>query len=105
MPCDPDFPPSSPEPHFIKQGDLNDLVRDLELPKSKAELLGSRLQQWYLPADGVTVSVSRERQKGLVTFFFMKVDLVACNNVDGLMAAINIIYHPDEWRPFIKDKS
>ena len=28
--------------------ELNDLVRDLDLAKSKAELLGSRLQQWNL---------------------------------------------------------
>jgi endonuclease III len=31
--------------HRITQEELNDLIRDLGLPKSKAELLGSRLQQ------------------------------------------------------------
>ena len=36
------IPPSS-EPHLLTQGELNDLVRDLELPKNKAELLGSKL--------------------------------------------------------------
>ena len=32
--ADPDFDPShsSPEPHLISQSELNDLVRDLELP-------------------------------------------------------------------------
>ena len=30
------------------QEELNDLIRDLDLAKSKAELLGSRLQQWNL---------------------------------------------------------
>ena len=34
--------------HRITQEELNDLIRDLDLPKSKAELLGSRLQQWNL---------------------------------------------------------
>jgi len=34
--------------HRITQEELNDLIRDLVLPKSKAELLGSRLQQWNL---------------------------------------------------------
>ena len=44
---DPDFelPHSSTKCHRISQSELNDLVRDLELPKSKAELLGSRLHQ------------------------------------------------------------
>jgi hypothetical protein len=31
--------------HRITQQELNDPIRDLNLPKSKAELLGSRLQQ------------------------------------------------------------
>jgi len=31
---------SAPQPHILTQDELNDLVRDLELSKSKAELLG-----------------------------------------------------------------
>ena len=31
--------------HQITQEELNDLIRDLDLPKTKAELLGSRLQK------------------------------------------------------------
>jgi len=30
--------------HKITYGELNDLIRDLELPKNKAKLLASRLQ-------------------------------------------------------------
>ena len=74
--CDSDFLPfTSSKPHLITQGELNDLVRDLQLPKSKAELLGSRLQQWNLLADNVKVSIFRDRQKDFVPFFFMKVIL------------------------------
>ena len=32
----------------ITEGKLNGLIRDLELPKNKAELLAPRLQQWNL---------------------------------------------------------
>jgi hypothetical protein len=32
--------------HRITEEELNELVRDLDLAKSKGELLGSRLQQW-----------------------------------------------------------
>lgn len=37
------------KPHHITQGELHNLVRDLELLKNMAVLLGSRLQQWNLP--------------------------------------------------------
>ena len=32
----------------ITEGELNDLIRDLELPKNKTELLASGLQEWNL---------------------------------------------------------
>ena len=46
MDCDPTFTgaSSSNEPHLLTQGDLNDIVRDLNLSKKQAELLGSRLK-------------------------------------------------------------
>jgi len=39
---------SAPQPHILTQDEVNDLVRELELSKSKAELLGSLLKQWNL---------------------------------------------------------
>ncbi|GFT46793.1 hypothetical protein TNCV_1317261 [Trichonephila clavipes] len=33
------------EPHTLNQADWSDLIRDLDLPKQKAELLASRLWQ------------------------------------------------------------
>jgi hypothetical protein len=44
--CDPTFEASwsSPEPRLLTQGDLNDLVRDLNLSKKQGELLGYRLK-------------------------------------------------------------
>jgi len=43
--CDPAFAGacSSNEPHLLTQGDLNGIVRDLNLSKKQAELLGSWL--------------------------------------------------------------
>ena len=40
----------------LSQGKLNDLVRDLDLPKEAAELLGSRLQEDHLLAPDTTFS-------------------------------------------------
>jgi hypothetical protein len=50
MDCDPTFSGacSSNEPHLLVQGDLNDIVRDLNLSKKQAELLDSRLKGWNL---------------------------------------------------------
>ena len=44
--------------HRNTQEELNDLVRDLDLAKSKAELLGSRLQQWNILKENVRICVS-----------------------------------------------
>jgi hypothetical protein len=50
MDCNPTFAGacSSNEPHLLTQGDLNDIVYDLNLSKKEAELLGSRLKGWIL---------------------------------------------------------
>ncbi|KAK2578846.1 hypothetical protein KPH14_012201 [Odynerus spinipes] len=50
--------------HLINQAELNDLVRDLNLTKDKAELLVSRLQGWNLLSSDVKLSVFRNRNQG-----------------------------------------
>ena len=46
---DTDYLPSTDSSnHKFTEGEPNDLIRDIELPKNKAELLASRLQQWHL---------------------------------------------------------
>jgi putative ubiquitin-RnfH superfamily antitoxin RatB of RatAB toxin-antitoxin module len=52
--------------HRITQEELNDLIRDVDLPKSKAELLSSRLQQWNLLKENVRISVYRKKHEVLV---------------------------------------
>jgi hypothetical protein len=51
MDCDPTFAGdcSSTEPHLLTQGDINDIVRDLNLSKKQAGLLGSRLKESCAP--------------------------------------------------------
>lgn len=101
----PSYIPSSHDlpdtPHLITQGELNDLVRELDLPKTKAELLGSRLQQWKLLKKGVKVSIYRKRQSTLTNFFAVEGDLVFCHDIPGLMTELNLPYTPDKWRLFI----
>ena len=54
MDCDPTFAgaSSSIEPHLLTQGNLNDIVRDLNVSKKQAELLGSRLKGLGASAPG-----------------------------------------------------
>jgi hypothetical protein len=80
--------------HRITQEKLNDLIRDLDLPKSKAELLGSKLQQWNLLKENVRISVYRKRHEDLVQFFKMERGHVACTDIDGLMQTLNINHNP-----------
>jgi len=57
MDCDPTFAGacSSNEPHLLTQGDLNDIVHDLNLAKKQAELLCSKLKGWNLLHQDTTV--------------------------------------------------
>ena len=86
------------ELHQITQEELNDLIRDFDLPKSKAELLGSRLQQWNLLKENVRISVYCKRYEDLVQFFKMERGLVACTDIDGLMQTPSINHNPLDWR-------
>ena len=91
----------SNEFHRITQEELNDLIRDRDLPKCKAELLGSQLQQWNLLKDNVRISVYRKMYEDLVQLFKMDRGLVACTDIDGLMQTLTINHIPLDWRLFI----
>jgi hypothetical protein len=92
---------SAPQLHILTQDELNDLVPDLELSKSKAELLVSRLKQWNLLEKNVPISSFRSRHQQLGPFFRKEDDLVFCYDVDGLMNTLGIKHDPQEWRLFL----
>ena len=73
---------SSNTPVFINQSMLNNLVRDLALPKYKAEILGSRLKQLK---QETKISEFRHHNEKLSSFFDSYNKLCFCNDVDGLM--------------------
>ena len=54
---------SGNEPHWITQGDLNDLARDLYLSKQQSELLASKLKQWNLVQEDLRITSFRNRNK------------------------------------------
>ena len=59
-------------PILITKTFLNDLVRDLNLPKESVELLGSTLQHNNLLAPNTTYSWYRRREKDLGQYFLWK---------------------------------
>ena len=94
-------PLADKSPILITQAFLNDLVRDLNLPKESAEVLGLRLQHNNLLAPNTTYSWYRRREKYLVQHFCMDETFVYCHNVAGRLQAMGCVYDPTEWRLFI----
>ena len=97
---DPSFKDKS-KPLFTNQERLNDLVQDLYLPKVKAEILGSRLQQWNLLQEGTTIFSFRQRNKSLSSYYAIANSICYCTNVDGLMNHLGYEHNPADWRLFI----
>jgi hypothetical protein len=75
-------------PRFFSQSELNDLVRDLGLPKDSAEVLGSRLKSKNLLSPGTSFSWHRNRQKEFITYFSQDGDIMYCSDVFGLMEKV-----------------
>lgn len=93
-------PDADSSPHLLSQ-ELNDLVRDLELPKEKAELPGSRLQDWNHLQPNTKISHFRHRHLLFSTFYSQENNVCFCNDINGLMQKIGFQYDPVEWRLFI----
>ena len=93
-------------PYYPNQEDINDLVRDLSLTKSNAELLISRLKQWNLLDGSVRIISQRKRHCGFSMFYTFKDGLSYCHDIEGLFQAMGgIPCNPSEWRLFIDSSS
>ena len=82
---------------FVQQ-ELNDLVRDLDLHKLSALLLGSRLKSKKLLNDGVRFSWYKHREKKYLPFFINESPLVYSVNFKGLIEKVGTAYKPLDWR-------
>ena len=105
--ADVDFVEKSPKnvPHFPNQQELDDLIRDLGLTKSNAELLTSRLKEWNLLDPTCKSSIYRKRHERFSKFYTMKDSLCYCSDVTGLFQEIGYEHHPSHWRLFIDSSS
>ena len=87
-------PTTSAEPHFSTKQELDDLIRDLDLTKSGAELLTSRLNEWNLLGDDCRSTTYRNRRLGFSVYFDVVEDLCYCKDVEGLFRAVGIDHNP-----------
>ncbi|KAI6656196.1 hypothetical protein LOD99_1529 [Oopsacas minuta] len=91
----------SNSPQLFNQSELNDLVRDLDLPKESAELLGSRLKEKNLLLPETKFYSYRNRAIEFLKYFIMEDGFVFCHDVSPLVNAFGCPYVPNDWRLFI----
>ena len=92
---------SSSEPHLLTQGDLNNIVRDLNLSKKQAELFVSRLKGWNLLYKDTKVCFYRGRHEEFKDFFSQEDGVVFCNDVCSITEVLGHEFNADQWRLFI----
>lgn len=88
-------------PQLFNEEELNDLIRDLLLPKDKAELLASRLKEKHLLHKSVLVTSYRKRNLELVQFFDTDGPLSFCTDIAGLFHSMSQVYVSSDWRLFV----
>lgn len=98
---DPLYIPKIEEPHLLTQYELNDLHRDLYLPKRTSEILSSRLQEWKLLQPGVLVTATRYRSTYLAECFATRGNICYCKDIEELFAVMKQPFVSREWRLFI----
>ena len=100
---DPNYVPEDEllAPQTFSQEELNDLIRDLDLSKEKAELLASRLKQKNLLDKDVLISHYRKRNLDIAQHFTTDGPLCYCNDIEGLYANLLQEYSSSDWRLFI----
>ena len=84
------------QPELFSQNELNDLVRDLNLPKDSAELLASRLNDKNMLNDEVRISFFRTRHQEFIRYFAQEKDLVHCNDIVELLIHLGVPEYKSE---------
>jgi len=93
---------SNENPILFNQNDLNDLIRDLNLPKDSSELMASRLKEKNLLLPGTKITIYRKRDEEFLKYFSSENSLVYCNDIEGLLNLYKAdMYKPEDWRLFI----
>ena len=95
------------QPHFPNKQELDNLVRDLGLTKSDAEILTSRLKEWNLLDHSCKSSSYRKRHITFSQYYTVDENssLCYCTDIKGLFEEIGVAYVLTDWRLFIDSSS
>lgn len=87
----------------ITQQRFDRMVRQLKLSQRRSIVLGQHLSAVNILEKGVKIYSSRGRQREFLQFFNVNENnsLAYCNDVGGLMLAMNYTYKAEDWRLFI----
>jgi len=87
---------------LFDQAEINDLIRDFNLPKQSSELLASRLQEKHLLHPGTYITFYLNREQEFFQFFTSSDGLVYFRDLKSLLEAMGLTqYKDEEWRLFI----
>ena len=89
------------QPKLFNQAELYDLVRDLNLPKSFALILGSRLKANRMLSTDTTFAWHKHRESEYIRIFTMENSLIYCVDIQGLIEKLGTVYNPSDWLLFI----
>ena len=85
------------QPKPFAQADLNDLVRDLNLPKASALILGSSLKAKRMLRTDNTFAWYKHRENEYICFFAKKHFLVYYVDVQGLIKKLGTACNSNDW--------
>jgi len=85
-------------PSLFNQAEINDLIRDLNLPKQSSELLASRLQEKHVLHPGTNITFYRNREQEFFQFFTASDGLVYFRDLKSLLKAMGLTQYKDEER-------
>lgn len=87
----------------VTQQRLNIMSRQLKLSQNKTIILAQHLKAVNILSPEVKVFGSRGRQHEFLPFFTRNENnsFTYCNDINGLMSAMNYTYNADQWRLFI----
>lgn len=88
-------------PKPLTQAELNDWIRDFDLPKETSMMLASRMKDRSFVTKEVKITYYKHREHRFAQFYSKRNNICYCNNINDLFGEFGETYDPNEWRLFI----